>query len=158
MWTASNPGGLPKTVFTLLVGSLVGACASIPRAANYDGAYELVETPRGASEQIDASRCTDTCWVMSARNDNYFEARVYVRGQRVATLPGMMAKDVHIPIARSMLDATGCMAVVVALYPDTKTARSANACPVPGSRLQLAIAESYGRLPLQLYLQDWRTK
>jgi hypothetical protein len=95
---------------------------------------------------------------MSARNDNYFEARVYISGQRVATLPGMMAKEVGIPIRRSMLDGGGCMAVVVKLYPDTKVASSSRACPVPGSRLELAIADSYGEHPLQLWLQDWRTR
>ena len=143
MWTASNPGDLPKTI---LMCALLGACASIPQNRNYDG----------AAEQVEAPRCIDICWVMSVRNDNYYEARVYISGQRVATLPGMMRKDVGIPITRSMLDGAGCMAVEVKLYPDTKSASSSRQCPTPGSRLELAIAESYGEHPLHLYLQDWR--
>jgi hypothetical protein len=95
---------------------------------------------------------------MSARNDNYFEARVYVSGQSVATLPGMMAKAVRIPVRRSMLDGAGCMVVLVKLYPDMKTASSSRECPVPGSQLELAIAESYGAYPLRVWLQDWRRR
>src|SRR5712671_7089651 len=72
--------GLP--VYTFMMGALLGGCASIPREPSFDAVAELVEP----------SRCTEICWVMSARNDNYFEARVYISGQRVATLPGMMAK------------------------------------------------------------------
>lgn len=58
----------------------------------------------------------------------------------------------------SMLDGAGCMTVLVKLYPDTKTAYSSRARPIPGSRLELAIAESYGEHPLHLWLQDWRGK
>jgi hypothetical protein len=96
--------------------------------------------------------------VLAARNDNYFEARVYINGRRAATLPGMMAKAVGIPIRRSTLDGAGCMVVFVKLYPDNKAAYSSNACPVPGSQLELAIDESYGGHPLRLWLQDWRRR
>jgi hypothetical protein len=95
---------------------------------------------------------------MTARNDNYSEARVYINGQRAATLPGMMRRAVGIPIRRSMLDGAGCMEVFVKLYSDTKTASSSKACPIPGSQLQLAIEESYGGHPLNLWLQDWRKR
>jgi hypothetical protein len=133
-------------VVTLLMVVLLQACASIPHDPNYDGASDKAERPR----------CTNVCWVLAARNDNYFEARVYINGQRAATLPGMMAKAVVIPITRSMLDAAGCMVVFVKLYPDTKAAYSSNACPVPGSRLELGIDDSYAGRPLHLWLQDWR--
>jgi len=93
---------------------------------------------------------------MSASNDNYFEARVYILGQRVATLPGTMAKGVAIPVKRSMLDGSGCMEVLVKLFPDTKAAYSSKVCPVTGSRLELAVADSYGQMPLHVWLQDWR--
>lgn len=158
MLTANNPGVLPKTVFdvlvlTLLLCLLLSGCASIPHNPNYYAASQQVE---GASEQGEAHRCTDICWVMSARNDNYFEARVYILGQRVATLPGTMAKGVPIPVKRSMLDGSGCMEILVKLFPDTKTAYSSKVCPVTGSRLELAIADSYGEMPLHVWLQDWR--
>lgn len=136
--------GMLAVTFLMLV--LLQACASIPHDPSYDGAPDRAEKPR----------CTDVCWVMAARNDNFYEARVYINGQRKATLPGMMAKAVDIPITRSMLDAAGCMIVFVKLYPETKTAYSSNACPVPGSRLELGIEESYGGHPLHLWLQDWR--
>ena len=132
--------------FTMVV--LLQACATIKHDPTYDGAPQLAEKPR----------CTDVCWVMSARNDNFYEARVYINGQRAATLPGMMAKGVGIPIRRSMLDGAGCMVVFVKLYPDMNTAYSSNACPVPGSQLELAVEESYGGHPLHLWLQDWRKR
>jgi hypothetical protein len=135
-------------LITLMMSAMLGACASMPHDPSYDGARELVEAPR----------CTDACWVLSARNDNYYEARVYINGQRAATLPGMMAKAVGIPITRSMLNGAGCMAVFVKLYPDTKTAYSSDACPVPGSQLELAVEPSYGGHPLHLWLQDWRRR
>jgi hypothetical protein len=135
-------------LITLMMTAMLGACASIPHDPGYDGARELVEAPR----------CTDTCWVMSARNDNFYEARVYINGQRAATLPGMMGKAVGIPITRSMLNGAGCMMVFVKLYPDTKTAYSSDACPVPGSQLELAVDASYGGHPLHLWLQDWRRR
>ena len=158
MRTANYPGGLPKTVFDILVWTflmsvLLAGCASIPRYPNYDGASEQAE---GASVQVEAPRCINICWLMSARNDNYFEARVYILGQRVATLPGTMAKGVRIPVKRSMLDGSGCMEVLVKLFPDTKAAYSSKVCPVTGSRLELAIADSFGQMPLHVWLQDWR--
>ena len=131
---------------------LLGACVSLPHAQRYSKYDE-------ATKQIEAApSCTDICWVMTARNDNYNEARAYVNGRRVATLPGLMANAVRIPISRSMLDAAGCMVVFVQLYPDTKRAYSAKECPVPGSRLELAVAESSAGDPLHLYLQQWRIK
>jgi hypothetical protein len=147
-----NAERLAEVIIPLLMSVLLlGACASMPRtsmsqARGFDGAPEQVE------------RCTDTCWLMSARNENYFEARVYIRGQRVATLPGMTAKQVAIPITRSMLDAAGCMVIFVQLSPDTKTAYSSKECPVPGSRLELAVGNSYGEHPLRLWLNEWRTR
>jgi hypothetical protein len=142
--------GLLAVSFMML--ALLGACASLPRDTEYDGAVG------GAAGPSEPARCTDICWVMTARNDNYYEARAYINGRRIATLPGLMAKPVAIPISRSMLDGAGCMVVTVQLYPDTKRANSTRECPVPGSRLQLAVGESYGGFPLQLYLQDWRTR
>ena len=132
----------------LLTSILLGACASIPNDLDYSGAPEILETPR----------CIDVCWVMLTRNDNFNEARVYISGQRVATLPGMMAKNVAIPIRRSMLDGAGCLVVFVNLYPDAKTESSTKQCPVAGSRLELAIPESNGAHPLNLWLQDWRKR
>jgi hypothetical protein len=132
----------------LVMGVLMEACATVPRAASYDE----------ATEQVEMHRCTDICWVMSARNNNYSEARVYINGRRAATLPGLMGKDVAIPIRRSMLDGAGCMVVFVKLYPEMNTAYSSNECPVPGSRLELAIEESNGNYPLRLWLQDWRKR
>src|SRR5215208_1911991 len=115
-------------VITFLLALVLGACASIPQASmSHALAYD------GAPEQLEAPRCSDICWVMSATNENYFEARVFINGQRVARLPGMMTKQVAIPISRSILDAAGCMVVFVKLYPDTKTASSSKECPVPGS-------------------------
>lgn len=142
--------GLLAILFTMVV--LLGGCASLPRDTEYDGAVG------GAVGPSEPARCTDICWVMTARNDNYYEARAYINGRRIATLPGLMANPVAIPISRSMLDGAGCMVVFVQLYPDTKRASSTRECPVPGSRLQLAVGESYGGFPLQLYLQDWRTR
>jgi len=70
----------------------------------------------------------------------------------------MTAKAVTIPVTRSMLDAAGCMIVFVKLYPELRTAYSSNACPVPGSELELSVEESYGGYPLRLWLQDWRRR
>jgi hypothetical protein len=143
------------TLLSILLGaciSLLGACVSVPRAQSYSSYDE-------ATKQVDAApECTDICWVMTARNDNYYEARAYVNGTRVATLPGMMAGAVRIPISRSMLDGAGCIVAFVQLYPDTKKAYSTKECPVRGSRLELAVGESYGGHPLHLYLQEWRIK
>jgi hypothetical protein len=55
-----------------------------------------------------------------------------------------------------MLDGSGCMEVLVKLFPDTKAAYSSKVCPVTGSRLELAIADSFGQMPLHVWLQDWR--
>jgi hypothetical protein len=112
----------------------------------------------GALEKAQAPRCTDVCWVMAAKNDNFYEARVYINGQRVATIPGMAAKAVAIPATRSMLDGAGCMTVFVKLYPEMKTAFSSDTCPVPGSQLELSVEESLGGNPLRLWLQDWRRR
>jgi hypothetical protein len=137
----------------LVTTFLMGACASIPhRPSYYDGAAQPIEAPR----QVQAPSCTDICWLMSVQNNNYFDARVYINGKSVGLLPGMMAKHVAIPISRSMLDARGCMVVFVKLYPDMKTAQSSAECPVPGSRLELAIEDSHSGFPLRLWLQDWR--
>lgn len=144
-----------KLLFTIPLGALL-ACASIPRDPNYDGSFG--GALGGGGGPIEPPGCTDICWVMSVRNDNYSEARVYINGLRAATLPGMMRRAVGIPIRRSMLDGAGCMDVIVKLYPDTKTARSSKACPVKGSRLDLSINESYGFQPLQLWLNDWRRR
>jgi hypothetical protein len=133
---------------TILMASLLGACASLPRDPGYDG----------ASEQIQAPSCADNCWVMAAKNDNFNEARVYINGRRAATIPGLTAKAVNIPITRSMLNPAGCVVVFVRLYPDTRTASSSDACPVPGSQLELAIDDSNGGHPLRLWLQDWRKR
>ena len=166
MRTASNPGTLPKTV---LMCVLLGGCASIPRGPNYYGASEQVgagaleQAEAEAPERAEAPRCIGACWFLSARNENYYEARVYISGMRVATLPGMMAGNVEIPIMRSMLDDEGCMSFQVKLYPDAKTASSSRAyssrqCPVPGSRLELAIPASSSGHPLLARSQDWRTR
>ena len=149
-----NAERLAEVMIPLLMSVLLlGACASMPHASmsqalGYDGELEQVEAPR----------CTDICWVMSARNDNFYEARVYIRGQKVAALPGMTGKAVQIPIRRSMLDAAGCMVVAVRLFPDTKEAYSSKECPVPGSRLELAVGASYGEHPLRLWLNESRTR
>jgi hypothetical protein len=134
-------------LITLMMTAMLGACASIQHDPSYDGAPEA-----------QAHRCTDVCWVLAAKNDNFYEARVYINGQRVATIPGMAAKAVAIPVTRSMLDAAGCMTVFVKLYPEMKTAFSSNACPVPGSQLELSVEESLGGYPLRLWLQDWRRR
>ena len=149
-----NAERLAEVMIPLLMSVLLlGACASMPRASmSHAQSYD------GESDQAEAPRCTDVCWVMSARNDNYYEARVYISGQKVATLPGMTAKDVRIPIRRSMLDATGCMVVFVRLFPDTKGAYSSQECPVPGSRLELAVGTSSGIFPLHVWLNQWRTR
>ena len=136
---------------SFMIVMLLGGCASLPHDPEYDGVMGGAVGPSGPAS------CTDGCWVMTARNSNYYEARAYVNGHRVATLPGLMANVVRIPISRTMLDGAGCMVVMVKLYPDTKTAYSSNECPVPGSRLELDVAESYGE-PLHLYLQEWRTR
>lgn len=151
--TRKNAERLAEVMIPLLMSVLLlGACASMPRASmSHAQSYD------GESEQAEASRCTDVCWVMSARNDNYYEARVYINGQRVAALPGMTAKDVRIPIKRSMLDAAGCMVVFVKLFPVTKGAHSSKECPVPGARLELAVGTSYGSFPLHVWLNEWRT-
>jgi hypothetical protein len=140
--------GLLAILFTLML--LLGACASIPSDTAYDGAMG------GALGPPALPSCNDICWLMAARNDNYYEARVYINGHRVARLPGMMAKSIGIPIRKSMLDGAGCMEVYVQLFPDTKAAHSSTQCPAPGSQLELAINESYGEHPLRLALQDWR--
>lgn len=132
----------------ILMSVLLGACASTPHGLSYDEAPERVE----------ARRCTDICWVMLARNDDFNEARVYITGQRIATLPGLMANDVAIPIRRSMLDGAGCMVVFVKLYPDMKSGYSSRQCPVPGSRLQLAIQPNNAGNSLNLWLNDWRRR
>jgi hypothetical protein len=163
-YSSTNVGGLMSPNTTFLMSVLLRACATVPHSPSYYEEREQVEGERerleaGEPEKVEAPRCTDICWVMLARNDNFYEARVYIGGQRVARLPGMMAKDVAIPIRRSMLDGTGCMVVFVELYPDTKAAYSSKQCPVPGrSRLELAIAESCGGHPLQLWLQDWQRR
>ena len=83
-----NAERLAEVIIPLLMSVLLlGACASIPHASmSHAQSYD------GEPEQVEAPRCTDICWVMSARNDNYHEARVYIGGQKVATLPGMTAK------------------------------------------------------------------
>ena len=148
-----NAERLAQVMIPLLMSVLLlGACASIPRASmSHAQSYD------GAPEQAEAPRCTDICWIMSARNDNYYEARVYINGQRVAALPGMTAKDVRIPIKRSMLDAAGCMVVAVKLFPDTKGAYSSRECPASGSRLELSVGTSYGGFPLHVWVNQWRT-
>jgi hypothetical protein len=142
-WIERYVAGVLTSLGILVIMLLMGACASIQRDPSYEE---------------EAPRCTEICWVMTVRNDNYSEARVYINGQRAATLPGMMRRAVGIPIRRSMLDGAGCMEVFVKLYSDTKTASSSKACPIPGSQLQLAIEESYGGHPLNLWLQDWRKR
>jgi hypothetical protein len=144
----STVSGLLAILFMMVL--LLGGCASLPSESAYDGAVG------GALGPPALPSCTDICWLMAARNDNYYEARVYINGHRVARLPGMMAKSVGIPIRKSMLDAAGCMEVYVQLFPDTKAAHSSTQCPAPGSQLELAINESYGEHPLRLALQDWR--
>jgi hypothetical protein len=133
---------------TILMATLLGACASVQRDPGYDG----------AAEQVQAPHCTDICWVMAAKNDNFYEARVYINGQRAATIPGLTDKAVSIPITRSMLTPAGCIVVFVRLYPEAKTAYSSDTCPVPGSQLELAIGESNGGHPLRLWVQDWRRR
>jgi hypothetical protein len=141
--------GLLAVLFTMVL--LLGACASLPRDPDNAGVM-------GGVGPSDPASCTDLCWLMSARNDNYFEARVYINGHRVARLPGMMAKSAAIPIRKSMLDGAGCMEVYVQLFPVEKTAYSSRECPAQGSQLELAINESYGEHPLRLSLQDWRRR
>lgn len=122
-------------LLAFLAGLIMAGCASVPREP-----------------------CLDRCWVMQARNDNYYEARVYVNGARVATLPSLMGKSVGIPITRSMLDGAGCLVVYVRLYPDSKTASSERECPNDRSRLELSIEESYGMHPLHVWLNNWAAR
>lgn len=102
-----------------------------------------------------ASDPTPPLWVISAKNENFDEARVYVNNIRVATLPGMMYGSVGIPVTRSMLRGDGCLVVYVKLWPSEKAVHSDVACPVRGSRLSLSIEESYGRFPLHAWLVDY---
>jgi hypothetical protein len=145
-------------VITFLLTLLLGACASVPRYAGYDGAAEVPQAAlhvEGANREGNVPLCRESCWVMSVRNDNFYDAKIYINGMRAATLPGLMAKEVGIPITRSMLDAGGCINVFVRLQLDAKTAHSSKVCPGPGSRLQLSIENSSGAYPLHLWLQDW---
>lgn len=129
----------------LILALLLTACASVPRNPEYDGQVAR-----------EVARCQPgPCWEMQAINNNYYEARVYVNGVRVAILPGNMLKSVPVLVTRAALDGAGCFVVYVKLWPDTKTAYSERGCPNSRSRLELSVEDSYGGHPLHVWVQDW---
>lgn len=137
--------GIVIVSLSVLSFFVMTGCASVVHDPAYDGddVTKLV------------TRCSDACFILMAQNNNFYDARTYINGQRITLLPGMMPKALPIVISRGMLDGAGCLQVFVQLFPDNKSGYSDRECPAQGSRLSLTIEESYGGHPLHVWLVPW---